>query len=278
MHTKAITELEHGHNQKWSARHIDHQEQLTVLEKQLAVSEAKVKKQHAELKEYQDNASRVDKKVIKSQEMSQQANEESQRVHLANLQLKSNVTNLEENNKIQLMELDELNSKNAAQVDQLKMLEKKHVTENLRSKQIVEDLRLELSAEKEKLKTIAARFDEQAKVCQDRHVNIDAVPKTVPESDGDVLRVSELEASLVTKDKEIAVLQQTVHRECLERISLLDRLKASTKLDRAAKVAPDVVDKSNAVSDKNNNAIDSESSTFYEKLRRSSLGKNKKKY
>ncbi|EQC31213.1 hypothetical protein SDRG_11136 [Saprolegnia diclina VS20] len=83
------------------------------------------------------------------------------------------------------------------------------------------------------------------------------------ESSGNVQRLTEL---LSQKDQEIALLQQTVHRECMERTSMLEKM-------RSAKILPD---NSASTSDAPSYPEDDDTTSvpttglasFYEKLRR----------
>ncbi|OQS05170.1 hypothetical protein THRCLA_02651, partial [Thraustotheca clavata] len=84
--------------------------------------------------------------------------------------------------------------------------------------------------------------------------------------------VDRLEEILAQKDEEISLLQQTVHRECLERTSMLEKM-------RSAKIVPDIMEFSNPAIHEEEESQPTPGTglaSLYEKLRRSKKSKTKK--
>lgn len=99
--------------------------------------------------------------------------------------------------------------------------------------------------------------------------------------------VNQLRGKLKQKDREIALLQQTVHRECMERTSLLERIRGGNvkvlpETGIALSTSSDSVVQSNFdYTDGSNECLDQSAkqpkASFYEKLRRAGSRKAKAK-
>ncbi|KAG2761282.1 hypothetical protein PC129_g19570 [Phytophthora cactorum] len=99
--------------------------------------------------------------------------------------------------------------------------------------------------------------------------------------------INQLRSKLKQKDREISLLQQTVHRECMERTSLLERMRSSKVLPEIAipsLAAPSDSRASNSCNDTDDcterlehsaNENQQPKASFYEKLRRAGSRKAK---
>ncbi|KAL3667223.1 hypothetical protein V7S43_007458 [Phytophthora oleae] len=95
--------------------------------------------------------------------------------------------------------------------------------------------------------------------------------------------IGQLRSTLKQKDREIALLQQTVHRECMERTSLLERMRSGKVLPeigipslpaRSASIASTSCDDTD---EHTTNEEQQPKASFYEKLRRAGSRKAKPK-